>query len=256
MDGNRLTGVGRRLVIDYLSDGRTGLTVLGPHDAAPVAVRGEDIHVLGQGIVLVHNPAVGLRALDGKAVRVQFYYNKLALFFETVARLSPAGVELAVPEGISRVEDKGQGPSGGFSATICLSPSSSEIVCGSDERFPLFVPCDIMGRIKEYLSAQPAERCEAIECRIHAPKVIYIDSKKIVFAARKADLPFSDRAEYGLVLRFPTAGPIKERSVRLTCRVDGIFGGSGHDRLCASACFASVREEDGRFLGDRLGAGV
>lgn len=266
MPKNELTGVERQLVLDYLKNGTVDLTLTleqppSPSDSDarssfPQVIRAEQVQVLEQGIILLKNPSEYVSSFDGKSVKVQFYFNKLALHFVTKVQRSSAGLVLVVPQTISKSEDSTSRKHGGISVTVFYKVESNKgqeinITCDSDERFPLFARSDYKQRIETYFSEPASQQNESIANRIHAPLVIYADSERIVFAAKKTDMPLSLGAEYAVLVRFPIAGPIKERKVYLTCLVENIFENYECDRLCACAVFSSVREEDRRFLEDK-----
>ena len=217
--------------------------------------------VLEQGIILIQDSNNQIQSFDGKNVRVLFYFNKLGLYFETKAQSSSAGLALVIPKIINKVEDKKTNEKKDFSVTVFYETSAAkkasqpvEIACNFDSRFPLFEHTDLNSRIEKYLSEcdSAEQEGEAIAGRIHSPSVIHVDSKNIVFASRKIDMPFTSGAEYALLLRFPISGPIKERKVYASCVINRIYENFECDRLCACAVFSSMREEDERFLEDKM----
>lgn len=281
MAKNELTGVERQLVLDYLVDGNAPLTIslekedssgsLGQEPVQPVfplALKAEQIQVLEQGIILLKNAPESASLFLGRMVRVQFYFNKLALYFITKVQAVPAKkskpeepvtLALVIPASIFKVEDKKNQEKSGFSVTVYYEASSkknekhqTDIVCDFDERFPLFVHSDYKEIAKLYLSEKEISEAESIEGRIHSPKVVYIDSARILFGARKTDMPFAADYEYAVLLRFPISGPVKERKVYFTCVVDEVFENYDCNRLCACAKISSIREEDVRFLSDKM----
>ena len=271
MAKNELTGIERQLVLEYLMDGNSPVTITLVKDTDetsasepvsavfPVALRAEQIKVLGQGIILLKNAPDSTELFAGKMVRVKFYFNKLALFFVTKVQRASTGLALVIPSAISKVEDEQpvDNDKPGFSVTIFYKSGSKngqkiDIRCNLDERFPLFVRGDYKKLTDRYFSVEIMEREESIAERIHAPTVIYLDSESVVFASKKNDMTLSHGCEYALLLRFPIAGPIKERKVYLSCVVDEIFENYECNRLCARAKFSSIREEDERFLSDKI----
>lgn len=256
-----LTGIERQLVLEYLMDGNSPLTLtlLEKQVSAvfPVAIRAEQLTVLDQGIILLQNVPEYAEGFAGQSVRVQFYFNKLALFFDSKVQRVSAGLALVIPSVISKIEDPVPEEKSGFSVVVYYENGSKtgqkiDIHCELDESFPLFVKSDCKSCVDKYLSSKSEEKVESIEGRIHAPKVIYLDSERIVFGARKNDMPFSHGCEYAVLLRFPIAGPIKERKVYLSCIIEEMFENYECNRLCACAKFTSIREEDARFLGDKI----
>lgn len=261
MAKNSLSGLERKLVIDYLIKESPSLTLTldeetFPKESAfrfPIALRGEQTKILDEGIIIAQSESIS--SLEKKSVKLQFYFNKLALYFSSKLQKSSAGWALVIPEVIYKQKDEPPKSKEGFSVTIYYESNSKEskktdIVCDFDESFPLFVESNYKERIEAFLSQKNSIQTEAISGRIHAPKVIYLDEKKIVFASQKIAMPFSQKSEYALLLKFPIAGPLKERKVYLTCVISEMFESYECDKLCACADFSSIREEDERFLND------
>ena len=257
MAKNELTGIERTLVISYLVDGNVPLTLCASNEE--FSISGEQTKVLEQGIVVIQDSDAALEKFENRDVRIRFYFNKLALYFTARLQRSSAGLALVIPETIYKLDEKIERISGEFSVSIFYSGANksgqkNEIECDFDERFPIFVRDDYKARIEKYLSEALPVKNEAIEGRIHAPKVIYADSQRIVFAARKIDMPLTLDSKYELLLKFPIDGPLRERKVSLSCVVENMFENYDCDRRCACANFFSVREEDRRFLGDKMPA--
>lgn len=270
MDKSELTGIERQLVLEYLMDGNAPVTLTlfkedktdvansAPVSAVfPVALRAEQLKVLNQGIILLKDAPESASVFLGKMVKVQFYFNKLALFFVTKVQNVSAGFALVIPAVISKVEDKKTPEKSGFAVVLYYKNGTKtaqkiDIHCDFDERFPLFVKSDYKKIVDRYLSEKTTDQIESIADRIHAPKVIYLDSQRIVFAAKKNDMSLTHGCEYAVLLRFPISGPIKDRKVYLSCIVDDMFENYECNRLCACAKFSSIREEDERFLSDKI----
>lgn len=271
MAKNELTGIERQLVLEYLMDGNAPVTLTlikeenssfaagqEPVSAVfPVAVRAEQLKVFNQGIILLRNAPESANVFVGKMVKVQFYFNKLALFFITKVQRVSAGLALVIPSVILKIEDSKPAEKSGFSVILYYENGSKnaqkiDIRCDFDERFPLFVKSDYKKIVDRYLSEKVLEQVESIEGRIHAPKVIYLDSQRIVFAAKKSDMPLSHGCEYAVLMSFPIAGPIKERKVYISCIIEEMFENYECSRLCACARFSSIREEDARLLSDKI----
>ncbi|MBQ9205974.1 MAG: hypothetical protein IJ158_04610 [Treponema sp.] len=264
MAKNELTGIERKLVIDYLIQKNPAITVH-PAETAdfkktalsfPLVFQTDELAILEPGIILLKERDA-YSALEGEQIRIQFYYNKLALYFVGTIQKSSAGLAIVIPEVIYKFEEKSQNAPKEFSVTVFFKSSlkneqATEITCMFDERFPLFVQDDSQSRIERFLGEKHAEHAESIEGRFHAPSVIFIDCQTIVFAAKKSDMCVSLGSEYNLAFRFPIAGPIKERKICLSCTVEHMFESYDCDRLCALARFSSIREEDRRFLEDKM----
>ncbi len=159
----KLTGIERELVLQYLIDGNVPITVtpieenetegkVKPASSAvfPVAIKAEQQKVLQQGIILLTNPSENVRNFIGQNVKVEFYFNRLGLYFETRMKESSAGLALVIPSAISRIEET---PTSGrateFSATLYYSLSrenaekdaegSMHIECVPADGYDIFV---------------------------------------------------------------------------------------------------------------------
>jgi hypothetical protein len=301
---NELTGIERQLVLQYLMDGNVPVTVteILPQPSEedekgkvksiagvfPVAVRRDQMEVLDQGIILLKNPAETVKSFDGKNVKVQFYFNKLGLYFETQMKSVRSGdLALVIPSVIKKVEERVKKSSGAFNAVIYYEgEGQNDIKCGFLDDYPAFVtpkwsdvPEEEQVTAKRYLEnavmhsktvgksignglfllsvcrylAQKTEKEEnSIQDRKNPPDIIYIDSERIVFAGLDKNNIFTDSGEYALILGFPIAnGPIKERTVYITAHVDSIFTDDDKTKYCAVCDYKSIKEEDQRFLEDK-----
>lgn len=137
----KLTGIERELVLQYLIDGNVPITVTpiedGDEDGKvkpasssvfPIAIKAEQQKVLQQGIILLTNPSENVRNFIGRNVKVEFYFNRLGLYFETRMKEISAGLALVIPSAISRIDEKPpQGHATEFSATLYYSLSRESV---------------------------------------------------------------------------------------------------------------------------------
>lgn len=311
---NELTGIERQLVLQYLMDGNVPVTVTevslpvqenvdenkknnsahrikaASSGVFPVALPADRLTVLEQGIILLKNPPESVKAFDGKKVRVQFYFNKLGLYFETEMKSVKSGLALVIPATISKIEEKKQDNRGAFTAVLYYSnyPQNLSINCGFIEGYRLFsaprwsdIDEENQKKAKEYLErfvmqfrneknsivngvylisvvrylssrgTEDGEQLESIEGRKHPPSIIYIDEDMIVFAAKKRDIIIVEGGEYSVVLGFPILmGPIKERVVYIVLRAERIFTDESGEKCCAVCRYTNIKEEDARYLED------
>ena len=169
-NSSQLTGIERQLVLQYLMDANVPVTLteeieLGQEKAAeneksenghrirtvasgvfPVALPGEQITVLDQGIILLKNPPESVKVFDGKKVRVQFYFNRLGLYFITTVKTVKSGLALVIPSVISKIQEKETKKTENFSAVLCFNSNSSSeknisssVNCGFSPEYRLFV---------------------------------------------------------------------------------------------------------------------
>ena len=131
MEAAKLTGIERELVLQYLIDGNVPVTVtpiedeegadaredggeseVKPATAAlfPIAIKAEQLKVLEQGIILLTNPPQNVQNFIDKKARVEFYFNRLGLYFETKIKRIKAGLALVIPSSISRIQEAAATP--------------------------------------------------------------------------------------------------------------------------------------------------
>lgn len=313
-DSTQLTGIERQLVLQYLMDANVPVTVTEEPDFAsekdledkkadkepeirtvasgvfPVALPGEQLTVLDQGIILLKNPPESVKVFNGKRVRVQFYFNRLGLYFITTVKNVKSGLALVIPAVINKIQEKKSVASEKFSALLCFSTSNSSsgtsVNCGFLEDYPLFVNpkwSDIeeenqieaknylerfvmlfrsvgkaMGNglffisVVRFLSDKKTDAVSSVEGRKNPPKIIYIDGERLVFAAKKEDILLKKGEEYSVVLSFPIEkGPVKERTVYAIFIVEDVFEDSQQKKACAVCTYTDIKKEDVRYLEDK-----
>ena len=100
MEHDRLTGIERELVLQYLIDGNVPVTLTPVEEPLssdkddmegeirsltsqifPVAIKGEHIRVKKNGEILLENPPQSVASFANKTVKVEFYFNRGGLFF-------------------------------------------------------------------------------------------------------------------------------------------------------------------------------
>jgi len=310
MAQNELSGIERQLVLQYLMDGNVPVTVktLPDNQIAksddlekkvkadssqifPVALHGQQMTVLDQGIILLKNPPQSVKPLDGKRVRVQFYFNKLGLYFDTTIKKVSSGLALAVPAVINHVTEMQKPRVSGVTAVIFyetgVKNGGVHIDCEFDDNYPLFeepawssVSEEDAPLAKKYLEkavmesrrdgqsignglflipvcrylAHKIPQSQVIEGRKNPPLVLFLNHERVVFAFRQGDADFSKGCEYALRLGFPLEGPVKERTVYITCAVENVYESDDKSQKTAVCRFTSIKEEDVRFLYEKTGS--
>jgi len=300
---NTLSGIERQLVLEYLVDGNVPVTVTpldkiidskNPDEVPgvssgifPVAIRSEQVDVIKQGIILLKNPSESVNSFAGKDVKVQFYFNKLGLYFISQMKQVSAGLALVIPDEICKVEEISAPKENKYSAVLYFEAGEKKqqvnILCDFDKNYPLFVTPkwsdvkeDDQVKVKEYLEnavmtskssgksvgnglllipvcnflATNKKESSSVEGRAGRTKIIYIDHERIVFAANKDDMLVGLDTEYAMKISFPLdrAGPIKERSVYVLFTADQVFESEDKSNICAVCHYTSIKEEDIRFL--------
>lgn len=300
MESNSLTGIERELVLQYLIDGNVPVTItpveeteqkdesdqIKPASSAifPVALKGEQIKVLEQGIILLTNPPKTVQNFQTKNVRVEFYFNRLGLFFDTELKEVKSGLALVIPSAIHRITELEKERPLDFSATLfyaCNEKTDVHINCYPLENYRLFskpvwsdVPEEIQHKTKAYLEefiaharkqgtagnglqlipvcrylAEAKEKMQVVEGRVEPLDIIYTDYERIVFASTTSNMHLENGAEYALELTFPIeSNVIKTRKMFLTCCVEALYQNDEKNFTTAVCRYTSIKEEDVRFL--------
>lgn len=299
MESNSLSGIERELVLQYLIDGNVPVTItpiddsennegseIKPASSAifPVALKGEQIKVLEQGIILLTNPPKSVQKFQTKNVRVEFYFNRLGLYFNTELKEVKSGLALVIPSSINRITELEKERPLDFSATLfysCKEKTDVHINCYPLEGYRLFskpiwsdVPEDLQQKTKSYLEefiaharkqgtagnglqlipvcrylSESKEKMQAVEGRAEPLDIIYADYERIVFASTASNMHLDSGAEYALELTFPIESTvIKTRKMFLTCCVEALYQNDEKTFTTAVCRYTSIKEEDVRFL--------
>ncbi len=299
-----LTGIERQLVLDYLLDGNTPVTITPlqkdspqsdtmrakavPKESSgifPVALRAEQLTVLDQGIILLKNAPKNVQLFDGKEVCVQFYFNKLGLYFNTTMKRLKNTLALVIPEAIHRIHDIENTSKKIVNAVLYYETGRStslHIACTVSDAFPLFRQpkwSDIaeheQEQAKAYLESAVAhgkatgtqlgnglylipvcrflvhqkDAMGEIQDRKEPPCILYLNHERIVFGCEKNALPFQHGAEYALKMGFPLENsPVKERTIYVTCLLETQYESTDDKRVCSVLRYTLLEKEDERFL--------
>lgn len=298
MEHKDLTGIERELVLQYLIDGNVPVTVIPiekkssaqnetvsplPFAVFPVALKGEQVTVLNQGIILLKNPSDAVSKFSGKMVRVEFYFNRVGLFFVTEMREIKAGLALVIPEAISRIKESRVQKEYDFSATIYYSCSNKATVnfscipCAGFQLFtkPVWSSIDLENqkKAKNYLEAfviqakkeggmqngiflipickyltESEERITSFSGAAKPLSILYVDHERMVIGSENENFSLSEGAEYALKLSFVLATSKITRDVFATCIPKRIYRSLDGNRSVADCVYTSLKEEDARFL--------
>ncbi len=303
MEASKLTGIERELVLQYLIDGNVPVTVtpveensgdeqdkVKPASSAlfPIAIKAEQLKVLEQGIILLTNPPQNVQNFIDKKVKVEFYFNRLGLYFETKIKRIKAGLALVIPSSISRIQEPSAAPRPSeFSASLYFSvnqKSDIHIDCVPAEGYRLFsspVWKDIeegsQKRAKAYLEefivharqkgvagsgvqlipvvrylSEKIVKMESVQGRKNPLEVLFVNHERIVFGQKAGNYELREGSEYALEMSFPLPRPLTERKIFATCRVESNYFDDDKDFMCAVCRYTSLQEEDARFLYEKV----
>ena len=173
---NKLTGIERELVLQYLIDGNVPVT-LTPFDENldkdsevihsltsqifPIAIKGEDVKVNKDGTILLENPPQAVVNFANKVVKCEFYFHKVGLYFISDVTETKDGLALVLPKEIERIIDEADDKKYNFSALMyfdCKTRKDLNISCVPYAYLELFsrpvlkiIPIENQKKAKELL---------------------------------------------------------------------------------------------------------
>lgn len=297
---NKLSGIERELVLQYLIDGNVPVTIT-PIDEIveeddqviksltsqifPVAIKGEHIQVSKEGVISLENPSQTIVSFANKNVKVEFYFNRVGLFFISKLTQTKDGLSLSIPEEIDRIVDVVDEKKYDFSALIyfeCKTKKDLQLKCIPANEIELFtrpawkiIPLENQKAAKQlletfvaqakieknagnglllipvckYLSEKHVEQMEAMENREKPLTILFVDHERLVLGMNTKNCTFFPTNEYGLKLSFAiNAGPIQSRDIYVTGVVNKIYRSEDGESSCVDIKYTSMQEEDMRFL--------
>ena len=300
MTQESLTGIERELVLQYLIDGNVPVTLTPIEDQNsenseiiksltsqifPVAIKGEHLTVQKDGVILLENAPDSVTKFANKTVKVEFYFNRVGLFFILVVKETPKGLSISIPEKIERIIDVEEKNHYDFSADFyieCKTRRELNIKCIPDESIELFtrpawkiIPLENQKKAKEllesfveeakieknagngiqlipvckYLTDKQGKQMEALQNRVKPLNILFIDHERIVLGMDSKACTFFANEEYGVKLSFSIkAGPILTRDIFVTCMVNKIYRSRDGNLSCVDFRYTTMQEEDLRFL--------
>lgn len=298
MESTRLSGIERELVLQYLIDGNVPVTVTPVDDESdsdadaikpatsavfPVAIKAEGVKVLDAGIILLTNPPESVKNFKTNKVRVEFYFNRLGLYFVTEIKESSAGLALVIPATICRISEIVEQRKTDFFASLYYSVNEKtdvHIDCIPAENYTLFskpvwkdIQEECQVRAKEYLEefiaharangvagngvqlipvvrylAEQKEHIQSVQGRQEPLDIVFVNHERIVFASKKNNMDLKNGTEYALEMKFPLPKPLSERNIFVTCCVEDNYSDDSDTFNCAVCRYTSIKQEDLRFL--------
>lgn len=300
MEPKQLTGIERDLVLQYLIDGNVPVTLTPIEDESsddeeiiksltsqifPIAIKGEHLKVKKDGSILLENPPQSVINFANKKVKVEFYFNRVGLYFISDVTESKKGLKLAIPENINRILDVVEETNYDFSALIyfeCKTRKDLNLKCVPSEDIELFtrpvwklIPLENQKKAKElleyfveqakveknagngiqlipickYLTDNHVKAMEAMENRVKPLSILFVDHERLVLGMESNLCTFFQSEEYGVKLSFSIKnGPIQSRDIYVTCIVNKIYRSSDGLQSCVDFRYTTMQEEDMRFL--------
>lgn len=299
MQNNDLSAIERELVLQYLMDGNIPVTLTPvkedtsssdevqsvPSAIFPVALKAENIKVSESGKILLEKPSQSIQAFTSKKVKVEFYFNRVGLFFYSEVKEDNNGLSINIPEKISRIQEVVEDIKYDFNALLYFDFNSKKDVQTScipwkfENLFsrPVWksIPLENQKTAKEYLEVfvnqakieknagngiqlipicnyltmNEVAEIKAVEGRKEPLYVLYVDHERIVLGFEQKNYSFLKNQEFGVRLSFSLkAGPILSRDIFVTGRVNNVYESSDKIKGCVDIAYTTLQEEDLRFL--------
>ena len=304
MEHDKLTGIERELVLQYLIDGNVPVTLTPVEEPLssnaedtegeirsltsqifPVAIKGEHMQVKKDGVILLENPAQSIKSFANKQVKVEFYFNRVGLYFISPVKATDKGLTIEVPEELERIADIEEDSDYDFSSVIyfdCKSRRDLNLKCIPLDGVELFVrpvwkiiSLEYQKKAKElleqfveqakqeknagngiqlipvckYLSEPHPSGLEAMENRIKPFSILFVDHERLVVGMETTSCTFFENEEYGIKLSFSIKrGPILTRDIFVTSLVNKIYRSADGLYSCVDFRYTTLQEEDLRFL--------
>lgn len=294
MKNEKLTGIERELVLQYLIDGNVPVTVTPvesendadtihsvPSQIFPVVIKGENVKVSKSGEISLKNLPQSAVSFKSKNVKVEFYFNRVGVFFESKISETKDGYTIELPKEISRIQDVEEEHLYDFSSVIYFDFNNKKdlnIKCVPSKIVELFerpvwklIPLENQKKAKDLLEKFVEEakvqknagnglllipvcnyltfentQFEAIENRQKPVEILYIDHERIVVGFEQND-DFVQNEEFGIKLIFSLKkGPILTRDIFVTAFVNKIY--KNENKFCIDFKYTTLQEEDMRFL--------
>ena len=299
MEQKSLSGIERSLVVQYLTDGNVPVTLTPVEDSLgsdeiirsltsqifPVAIKGDKVQVSNKGEILLEDPPDAARRFLNKTVKVEFYFNRVGLYFHSKVQENDDGLALSIPPVIDRILETVEEKNYDFSALIyfeCKTKKELNIRCVPDESVELFVrpawkiiPLENQKSAKQlleqfvedakveknagngiqlvpvckYLTEPKPERGEAMQDRPEEPSILFVDHERLVLGMTSKACTFFKGEEYGIKLIFSIKkGPVLTRDIFVTGDVNKIYRSTDGTLSCVDFKYTTMQEEDLRFL--------
>lgn len=299
-----LSGIERELVLQYLVDGNVPVT-LTPfeneiHDKEnnsdsviksltsqifPIAIKGEHVKVKNDGEIFLENPPQSVSNFANHNVKVEFYFNRVGLYFVSYVKETSKGLALSVPDKINRITDEVEEKQYDFSAEIYLDCSTGKelnIKAIPVEDIKLFtrpvwkiIPLEYQKDAKKllenfveqakieknagngiqlipvckYLAEKKVEKMQSLQDRFVPLTILFVDHERFVVGTETKQCIFFPSNEYAVKLSFSiNKGPITSREIFVTCKANKIYRSDDGNLSCIDFCYCSMQEEDLRFL--------
>lgn len=297
MNDVTLSGIERELVLQYLSDGNVPVTLSPLHERSddkifhpdsavfPVSLDSSTLLPSENGKIILKNPPESLREFVNRYVKVEFYFNRVGLYFTALVknRENSTNMEMDFPKAIFRIKDEETKAYYDFSASIYFDSKNGKIDVKcvpwiNDLLFkrPVWktIPLEKQTEAKSYLEEFVArskiegqtsngihlipicnfltysfQKIESVQNRVKPLFVLYVDHERIVIASEDGSFSFCEGEELAFKFSFVIKeSPAVSRDMFVYAKVLKLFREREGRKICADCVFTSMQEEDLRFI--------
>ncbi len=297
---DKLSGIERQLVLQYLMDGNVPVTLTPVNleekksekihsissQIFPVALRAENIKVTESGKIYLENPPQSVIGFENKEVKVEFYFNRVGLFFIETIKKDNNTLYFELPNEISRISDEEDTKEYDFSAVLYFEYKNKKdlnLKCIPWNKIELFtrpawksIPLENQHNAKKlleifveqakeeknagngiqlipicnFLTSSNNDKMESLQNRVKPINVLYVDHERIVLGFDDLPEDFFIGSEFGLKMSFLLKeSPILSRDVYVTFFVNNIYKANNSElQACIDCVYTSIQEEDIRYL--------
>lgn len=297
---DKLSGIERQLVLQYLMDGNVPVTLTPVNleekksekihsissQIFPIALRAENIKVTESGKIYLENPPQSVIGFENKEVKVEFYFNRVGLFFIETIKKDNNTLYFELPNEISRISDEEDRKEYDFSAVLYFEYKNKKdlnLKCIPWNKIELFtrpawksIPLENQHNAKKlleifveqakeeknsgngiqlipicnFLTSSNNDKMESLQNRVKPINVLYVDHERIVLGFDDLPEDFFKGSEFGLKMSFLLKeSPILSRDVYVTFFVNNIYKANNSElQACIDCVYTSIQEEDIRYL--------
>lgn len=299
---DKLSGIERELVLQYLIDGNVPVTLTPfakegettddetqiqsvPSQIFPIAIKGENIKVAKNGMIYLENPSQSVIKFAGQNVKVEFYFNRVGLFFISEVYENKKGLYIKVPSEIDRIADTIEHTDYDFSAIIyyeCKTRRDMTQMCIPHPEIELFtrpawkiIKLENQKNAKKlleqfveeakneknagngiqlvpvckYLTENVSGQLQALEGRVNPHSILYVDHDRLVIGMESKNCTYFVNDEYGIKMVFTLKNsPILSRDVYVMGIVNKIYRSLDGNFSAVDFKYTNIQEEDLRFL--------
>ena len=305
-NNEKLSGIERQLVLQYLIDANVPVTITPltnketehndekihsiDSQIFPIALRAENIKANKDGKIFLENPPQAVIGFENKEVKVEFYFNRVGLYFTQPIKKEGNSLYFELPQVINRIKDEEEKNDYDFSAILYFEFKNKKninktcIPWTHNELFtrPVWksIPLENQKKAKEllehfvneakqeknigngiqlipicnFLTFEEPKKIEALENRVKPINILYVDHERIVFALEQDQQAFETGCEFGLKMSFSLKNsPILSRDVFVSIVVNKVYKGADKgEKLCADCVYTVIQEEDVRYLYEKV----